>query len=251
MTTRLPVGAALVAASALMRPVLTATSQERTINVDDGRPLAAAVLELEKQQGWVVTYEDPLYVESEGHDVSAQVRRSSSVGLPPKVLVPTGGPLSVTYQQPAKGDLAAEGSVVRHLVDAAGRSGYGHGFLVRRTGTVFHVIPLKAKDARTGALVSTTSALDFLMKLEDRDYSVMEVVEAVVARSKGRLVIGMIPSPERLMKVPVHLGTKARPATQLLVDTLQASPWVLSWRILCGPGDASGCVLNIHQVRPQ
>jgi hypothetical protein len=59
----------------------------RKIEVLEPRPLAAAILEVERRFGWVVTYEDPPYeLQSEIADVAAAVRRDGRFDIP--VLVP-------------------------------------------------------------------------------------------------------------------------------------------------------------------
>src|SRR6266481_1560768 len=46
------------------------------LSVQDPRPLAKAIETLESRNGWIITYEDPRYVnESEIADVTASVRR--------------------------------------------------------------------------------------------------------------------------------------------------------------------------------
>src|SRR5437879_2804770 len=51
-----------------------------TITVNDPRPLAAAITELELRHGWVITYEDPPYeYAADVRDVTGVVRKDSDL----------------------------------------------------------------------------------------------------------------------------------------------------------------------------
>jgi hypothetical protein len=69
--------------------------------LDDPRPLAQAVLELEAQFGLLITYEDPAYAfKGDISDVTATVRRDLDKYQPgeaPRVLVPKGGRFVFSY----------------------------------------------------------------------------------------------------------------------------------------------------------
>src|SRR6266850_1436693 len=75
--------------------------RRETLTVNSGRPVAEAAWELEKKYGWVITYEDPIYVNSgEIVDVTTQVRRDLDhykPGEAPRVFVPKGGELSISF----------------------------------------------------------------------------------------------------------------------------------------------------------
>src|SRR5262245_60382762 len=61
------------------------------ISVNDQRPVALAAETLEKKYGWIITYEDPPYNESELVDVTDKVRRDLDKfkpGQAPRVFIP-------------------------------------------------------------------------------------------------------------------------------------------------------------------
>lgn len=71
------------------------------ISVEDPRPVAKAITLLESRFGWVITYEDPRYINpADLSDVTEKVRRDLhkfKPGKAPKVLIPKGGTLDFEY----------------------------------------------------------------------------------------------------------------------------------------------------------
>ena len=66
------------------------------VAVEDGRPLAKVLDEVEERFGWTVTYEDPPYQNAnEIEDVTERVRRDGKTHL--RVLVPRGGAFHFSY----------------------------------------------------------------------------------------------------------------------------------------------------------
>src|SRR6266436_4893344 len=134
------------------------------LSVQDPRPLAKAIETLESRNGWIITYEDPRYVnESEIADVTASVRRDLNnfkAGEAPKVLIPKGGPLSIEYEvDPTTNNPADSTRVVQQLLDAQSRSGNAGKFRLERNGEVIHVIPTAVKNT-AGVLAPQESVLD-------------------------------------------------------------------------------------------
>jgi hypothetical protein len=80
-------------------------SQIVEIDVDDPRPVAAAVDQLVARFGYAITYEDPRYAFSDDlKDVTAEVGRDLARKYPkndaPRILVPAGGQLRISVNAP-------------------------------------------------------------------------------------------------------------------------------------------------------
>src|SRR5437016_12809496 len=80
----------------------TVHAEFKSMEVNDPRPVAKAVEQLEALYGFPVTYEDPPYVHgSELADVTDKLHRDRE-NLN-RVVIPKGGPLSWTYDLPSSG----------------------------------------------------------------------------------------------------------------------------------------------------
>ena len=111
------------------------TTSNVYISVDDPRPLAACIDEIEKKFGWVVTYEDPVYLNAtEINDVTASVRRDGKSY--PGVLVPRGGLFTFSCAQPIDGRSPADrAALLQALLRAYGANGNPGFFQVLTFGT--------------------------------------------------------------------------------------------------------------------
>src|ERR1041385_6956005 len=114
------------------------------LSVDDGRPLAEAILLLESKFGSVITYEDPAYVYSgDISDVTENVRRDLDKfepGKAPRVLVP-------------------KGRTLEKLVSDYGLVARSSRFRIERARDAFHVIPVLVRNA-AGRLTPQAPVLD-------------------------------------------------------------------------------------------
>jgi hypothetical protein len=113
-----------------------------TIHVSDARPLASAIKELEDRYGWVITYEDPRYVDAS--DVEDVTWRRKDLDFTKKVLAPRGGPFSFRYPVPAGVDAPDASALLGKLLEEYHRTGYPGVFRLARTGSVFHIVPRRA-----------------------------------------------------------------------------------------------------------
>jgi hypothetical protein len=227
------------------------------LSVQDPRPLAKAIETLESRNGWVITYEDPRYVnESEIADVTGSVRKDLDqfkAGEAPKVLIPKGGALSIEYDvDPTTNKPADSTLVVQQLLDAQSTSGNAGKFRLERNGEVIHVIPTAVKDT-AGALTSQESVLDAVISIPAEDRTGMQLLDAICVSvsqaTETRVVVGTIPL-NLFVKRRTQRGAASQKARDVLATMLEdiKSGTNLSWQLFYDPG-MKMYVLNIHQVR--
>src|SRR4051812_8563367 len=149
------------------------------ISVDDPRPLAACMDEIERKFGWVVTYEDPAYLNaSEISDVTSSVRRDGKSY--PRVLVPRGGPFAFSYALPTDGSSADRAALLQSLLAAYQANGNPGFFRALAEGASFHIVPTKVLN-ESGVLADYVPPLETLISLESGERTLVEVVQAIVA----------------------------------------------------------------------
>jgi hypothetical protein len=223
--------------------------ESRDLNVDDPRPLAEALLQMTTQYPTVVTYEDPRYVYWEDiQDVTERVRQNASRG-DPRILVPKGGPLHVTYEfnvdskQPV-----SYADVLGAIVEAARVNPSGGRFAVRQDGEMFHVIPTQVRDI-SGKWVQQTSILDTSISLyvEEQDY--YQLIKAILAEvSKANSVKILLNAAQFAPTFARHTGrvnaTNQR-ARDVLMTALHAMSNRFAYRLLYDPG-VKYYALNVH-----
>ena len=92
---------ALVVAAVCWGSATAQSVRREDLLVDDPRPMAAALEELTRRYGTIITYEDPRYLyAADIKDVTREVSRNLDrfpPGQAPKVLVPFGGRLDFKY----------------------------------------------------------------------------------------------------------------------------------------------------------
>lgn len=221
--------------------------------VDYPRPVAAAVEQIERHFGWVVTYEDTRYVHpSDIVDVTAVVRRDGDMSR--RVLGMRGGTIDVTYRPAAGAATEAQvGEVLREVLAQSVAAGNTGEFRVERASGGHHVVPVAMKSTR-GLMEPYQSPLDCRITVPGRTGSglaaVLRITEAIAARSGLPVRPGVMPL-NRLEQAQVATGAEDEVARTALWRTLQAIDQRLSWQLLCGAGEDAICTLNIHFVRKQ
>ncbi len=224
------------------------------ISVQDGRPVAKAIMILEAKYGWVITYEDPRYVHADDiADVTEKVRRDLHKyprGRAPKVLVPKGGALSFDYDDRSQTKLPRDpGVVVQQLLIAQAASANGGKFRMEKGDNIIHVIPTAIK-ASSGKLAAHKSVLDAVITLPPKERNGLQALEAVCAAvskaTQTRVMVGTIPL-NLFLQHKVEHGARSRKARQALVQLLQNvnHGMNLSWQLFYDPG-MKIYVLNIH-----
>jgi hypothetical protein len=235
-------GAAMLACGSII------SSQDRTatLSINDPRPLAAALQDLEARYGWVVTYEDPIFQHpDELQDVTTSVRKDYDT-TKPHVIVPRGGPF--TFAWPLSSTPPA---ILENLLRAYRASGHPGVFRLANTGATFHVIPVRSRRA-DGVDQELPAVLDALISVPPGSRTAHELLLAIAERvSRATDVpVGLGSYPLNwALQTRVEGGVSNEPARTALVRVLDSPRLKFSWRMFYAP-DMKRYVLNIHVVRP-
>jgi hypothetical protein len=228
------------------------------IEVNDPRPLAGAAVALERQLGWVVTYEDPEWVAgSEIQDVTEAVR-TDLADVPaslrfavPRTYVPKTGSIHFEISPRAAGASGADRiNLLNDLLMAHSSAGNPGTFRVQEgaSGRI-HIVPLAAKDS-SERVVPQQPVLDRGIILEPRQYRGLEFlgafVEAVTRASGVPVEIGTIPINTFVHHSGAYSASN-EPARNVLARFLDTVGPGYSWQLLFDPVDRM-YVLNIHWV---
>lgn len=234
----------------------SAAPDAETLAVNDPRPVAKAIEELEARYGVVITYEDPVY-EFAGDlvNVAAKVRADYDPARPhaaKPVLIPRGGELRVALPRAAnlgKPDAArlAEAVCAPTLKgDAAARFG------VKGAGDVQHVVPLAARNAQ-GERAPAASPLDAVVNLPSADRTGLESLEALFALIESQTGAKVVPGtmPLNLMlNGRVRFGCEGCTAREAALEILRGLGGRLSWQLFYDANEKYH-VFNVHSVAVQ
>ena len=206
------------------------------VAVDDPRPLARVLDDIEQRFGWTVTYEDPPYENAnEIEDVTERVRRDGKTH--PRVLVPRGGAFHFSYALNSENGSDAGGLLGALLAryDGSGNPGL---FRVFREGNSFHVVPRGLID-KQGAETVRSSVLDSSIVLEpghkNLEQVVSEIAAAAAVRARYPIGHGDVAS-NLLLQTMVRVDARAEPARTMLLRYLAATRRAVSWRLFYDPG---------------
>jgi hypothetical protein len=213
--------------------------------VNEPRPVGRAVLQIQKQLGYVVTYEDTVYrFPGDLVDVSKQVRRD---GRQIPVLSMRGGTIRFRHTPRASTLASQVEEVLGEIVARSRRAGNIGDFRVESAVNGYHVVPAQAKN-RTGVEEPYESPLESRITMESRDESafamISRFIDAVSEASGQPLEAGVM--PPRLHSIPVSVDARNDKARDVLWRALQSINPALSWQLLCVPGDP--CALNVHVI---
>ncbi|HKP37393.1 MAG TPA: hypothetical protein VJT71_11080 [Pyrinomonadaceae bacterium] len=224
------------------------------LSVNNGRPLAEAIVVLEVRFGRVITYEDPPYVfAGDINDVTESVRRDLDKfepGRAPRVLVPKGGKFDFVIVQNANGSPAQDRTLQRLVHDYA-LSAQSARFRLEKSADAFHVVPTLVRNS-SGRLTSQIPVLDARITLPAKERTGFQEIRdfcAEVSRVTGKqVVMGTIPSllAAHKERYGIPNATTARIALARMLKRFEAGRG-LSWRLLYDPG-MKIFVLNIHSV---
>jgi hypothetical protein len=229
-------------------PTSTTASSQPAIVVDlvnQPRPVALAVRQVEKQLGYVITYEDTAYrFPGDVVDISKQIGRDPAKGPYPSM---RGGTLQLRYS-PRASTLAGQVKEVLQEIVARSRQADNIGdFTVHATVNGYHVVPVQAKN-RNGIEEPYESPLESRITMESRDESAAEMIrrflDAVSTASGQRLEEGLMPG--RLHTIRATVDAQNDRARDVLWRALQSINPGLSWQMLCGP--KVNCALNLHAI---
>ena len=227
------------------------------LTVNDPRPVAEAVWQLEKKYGWIVTYEDPIYINSnEIADVTLQVRRDLDQYKPgeaPKVFIPKGGELSISfYLNPDTGrPVEPPETVVQRLLDANSAVGYAGKFRLESNRRVMHIIPTGYKDI-SGAVISHPSILDSIITIPAQERTGLQSLEllcdAVSLSARMKMRLGTL-DRNLFGNSRNRIGVNRVKARVFLMRTLETVNLYAghSWQLFYDP-TMKNYALNIHPV---
>ena len=244
-------GIKALVAVAMCGAAVSASQSSIHIKVYDARPVAAAVAEVEKRFGRVITYEDTRYVHpSDIVDVTEKYSRSADRSK--RLLVMRSGAIEVEQvPRPIRVDAQID-ELLAEVLGHHTKAGNAGEFRVLPGAGVHHVVPVAFKGL-TGAMESLTPLLDTpitFAKTEETAYEMaLRIVAAVAAGTGMKLEPGMMPTNLFLQR-RVTGEARNEPARVVLWRVLQSIRPDLSWRLLCGVGESGSCALNIHIVKP-
>jgi hypothetical protein len=246
LLSRMLIGAGILAAG-----VGVASGQtNKTIAVNDPRPLSEAIFQLEQALRQPITYEDPAIYAYPDDYVDKTAEHPSAVR---RVLLPRGGRLQFTFNSSEPtGTRAQTTALVKRLIQTFNKA-YPDGvqFELRDTDRVYHVVPVVVRQ-RTGAIVPHDSPLDQPITVVAQETDAMSAISAILAAVKtqrgSNILVGNVPIG-LLARVKVSLASDNESARTLLMRVLQTVSPTLSWRLLCGT--EPGCYFNVHDVRTE
>lgn len=218
--------------------------------VDYPRPVAAAVQQIEKHFGRVVTYEDTRYVHpADIVDVTEQTRRDRSSSR--RIFGRRNGSIDLTYT-PRPGPVDTQvGEVLQAVIAHSNAAGNAGEFRVDWDPDGYHVVPVAIK-GKSGAMEPYASPLDTRITLPNREETGLEMmfrmVKVITTRSGFTVKVGTIPM-NRLNQARVTVDAQNDRAREVLWRALQSISPDLSWRLLCSVGERGECALNVHLVR--
>lgn len=229
--------------------------QRLQINITSGRPVAAAIFEIEKRHGVAISYEDlPLAYADDVKDVTLEVRRDLHLyppGQAPAVIVPKGGTIDFSYDinRETNKPIDLEGMLAR-LLQASTDAGNAGTFHVVVGRGIMHVFPIDAKN-KIGVNEEVMPVLDYeieLSLLDTNGFQALEIFCAAVSNASGQTIGPGTISRNLFGRTTVTLNERRGVAREILVDILAQLPAKLSWRLLFSPGMQT-YALNIRVVR--
>jgi len=233
-------------------------SDSDTLTIDSGRPLMRAALILQALYGYVITYEDPWYSNSDDVvDIAPSTIKGYSAFKPgngPKLIVPRSSQLSIKL--PASKKLSQDELFGRlqDLVKLQKSKPRGGHFQVLQTGDSFHIIPAEARD-RNGNWSTQSSLLDTVISLpqEDRTESklYLAIAGAVSAAAKVSMTVVVNHPLSYSSKSDLHtnVGASNETARSVLMRALSVHPTKRTWTLMqtteSGPNVFSLNVMDI------
>lgn len=218
-----------------------ASAQNNTMTItNQSRPVMRALLQLSKQYGYVITYEEPILIYTDDlRDVTTQ--RHISRYSARKILIPHGG--SLQLQLPAGSKIGEQGmdDLLQQLVEAWADSNQGGAhFAVEEDGATFHIVPTEVRDS-DGNWQAVESILKKPISLpsQPRDkYQTFDAICRAISISAGPKVNclpdgGLIVGPWQTAQYTV--GANDEPAESVLTRAIAQIMGRSSWYLLYDP----------------
>jgi hypothetical protein len=220
---------------------VTITNKVATIDVDDPRPLAQAIDQIERLSGRPITYEDaPLTNPNDLVDRTVPGLRKG------QALDPRGGRLTFQCQQYSDPNaLECVEAALRTYKTAV----YPASYAVEEEGDILHVVPQEALDTagrpkRVDSLLSVPLTISSAVRPIPQ---ALRELRAALTKATGRPVLeGPIPL-NILANLTVDLSAQDESGRSILIRILSLSPRPLSWRLAYDPGSRN-YMLSIHAV---
>ena len=248
----------MVAMGLLVTFLGNASASPDTVTVQDGRPVAEAIQELEKRFGWQITYEDPPYVY---YGDIADVSDTDWPGVPiqspaqlqaaqqgHRTIVPKGGSLSFTLSSANPDELGAVGT----LLKSYNESHLGFEFDVVQGVGLLHVVPRKARGL-SGNLDPVKPVLDTVITIEPKERTSEALIEEVLTKISvaTNTVVDMGTVPTNMLSLTkTSIAASGKTARSILEQWILERRARLSWQLLCDPDAKWGCSLSISGVAP-
>jgi hypothetical protein len=210
-----------------------------TLQVDDPRPLEAAVLSLIKRYPVAITYEDPRYEYSDDiEDITARVLKNPSASSA-RFLVPRGGVLQADIEISSdSGQPVSIAATVQGIVNAKNVIPRGGQFRVYQSEDAFHIVPAATRDSK-GAWVEQRSILDTPITLSSAEMNGVELIDAILKQvsdgSGVKLGLSGFGFSNELMSHKARVVATGEPARDVLMRTLHSIDSRFTWLLLYDP----------------
>lgn len=238
----------------MVASVVAQQSSDLKIMATGPRAFADAIKSLTQSTGWIITYEDPLWLDPADR-IERQIPSREARGIP-RQFVTRDGLIDFTHKW--KSGLS-EDDQIKAVVDALFKDSRDHQnpggeFELRHEGAVYHVVPRTERTER-GEERPHVSSLDALLSweslVEHGQDSIGGILRAASAATRRPILLGQIPArPPAHVQLPGLPDGKMHSARSLLVAALKTSRARFSWRVLCEPG-SEDCYLNVYSVGPK
>jgi hypothetical protein len=220
-----------------------AGTTELDLRIDQPRPLAGAVLELDKRHNLLITYEDPQYeYAGDLHDYASEVRTDLLKYAPdkvPPVIGPAAGIINLRYTVSADtGRPADVPGLVRKLIDAHNAGGALGIFTLDQSERYVHVVPLRVRNSE-GEWQDHASILSVPISIPQARRTTYETLKAICSavseRAGVKVDIGTVPL-NLVLSSRAEIGATNELARSVLTRTLNATETDLDWLLLFDPG---------------
>lgn len=242
----------------------TAAENTQAVSVENPRPVAAAIQQIEKMYNVPITYEDARYVNDSEMAINEQghsVIKTRSVTFTPQTL-PSDAALDIRKQSAR--------SAVADVLRSYNVSRGAEMFTVTDDGEGLHVTPLRFV-GKFGSMENASPLLETPISLSPSvrtaAQAVREIAQAISASTGRPVGAGTLPS--LFARHTTTIAASNEPARVVLERLFQEMPLgyeskpnkaggshivpgaTLSWRLLCGYETSPECSLNIHVVAPE
>ena len=231
---------AYVLSASLMLCSFSAQSQEaavfRTLQIDGPRALAEAILDItHNHPGTIITYEDVRYRDSgDIQDVTGRVPGAGERRL----LGPRNSSIRAEYSVLTESNRLAEPDVaITRIVEAYNSANNPGNFTIERTGSIFHVVPLRSRDT-DGNWVSEQPIFDLTVSFDAPATNGLEVANRICEElsSVTGSTIGLGVAPFSLLaSKELDFSVSDEKARDVMVRLLAEIEPALTWQLNYDP----------------